>query len=167
MKKIGPPIKVKIQNGVPHGYFRHLNTFGDLEIFGCFFRGTLVGVCWRSLPGGSFLISRSWDFSDSNMIYLYPDCRLEGLYLGHLYTHCIFRTGLVGSFQGCDLKSAQPCEVMSCAKSCDSIPIPLMSKPKDVIYSFDTATPAVSPSLTQINTNLAKADHSLAQLGST
>ena len=63
------------EQGVPHGYFRHLNTFGDLEFFGCFFRGTMVGVCWRSLPGGGFLISRSWDFTDSSMIYLYPDCR--------------------------------------------------------------------------------------------
>ena len=54
-----------------------------------------------------------------------------------------FRTGLVGSFQGCDLKSAQPSEVISCAKSCDFILIHIMSKPKDLIYSFDPASPAV------------------------
>jgi len=113
--------------GVPHGYFRHINDFGDLEFFGCFSHGTMVGVCWRSLPGGGFLISQSWDFSGSNIIYLYPDCR----------------TGLVGSFQGCDLKSAQPCEVVSCAKSADSILIPLMSKPRDLVYSFDHASPAL------------------------
>eukprot|EP00092_Neocalanus_flemingeri_P101392 GFUD01129637.1.p1 GENE.GFUD01129637.1~~GFUD01129637.1.p1 ORF type:complete len:350 (-),score=82.60 GFUD01129637.1:81-1130(-) len=122
-------------NGVPHGYFRHLNDFGDLEFFGCFFRGTLVGLCWKSLPGGGFLISRSWDFSDSNMIYLYPDCR----------------TGLVGSFQGCELKAAQPCEVMSCARTvADSVPVPLMSRPSGDIYTFDPASPAVfcrAPSL--------------------
>lgn len=122
-------------NGVPHGYFRHLNDFGDLEFFGCFFRGTLVGLCWKSLPGGGFLISRSWDFSDNNMIYLYPDCR----------------TGLVGSFQGCELKAAQPCEVISCVRTvADSVPVPLMSRPGGDIYSFDPASPAVfcrSPSL--------------------
>jgi len=112
--------------GVPHGYFRHLNSFGDLEFFGCFSHGTMVGVCWRSLPGGGFLISQSWDFSGPGMIYLYPDCR----------------TALVGSFQGCDLKSAKPCEVMSCAKSCDSIIIPILSKPRDIVFSFDPASPA-------------------------
>lgn len=113
--------------GVPHGFFRHLNSFGDLEFFGCFSHGTMVGVCWRSLPGGGFLISQSWDFSGPGMIYLYPDCR----------------TALLGSFQGCDLKSGKPCEVVSCAKSCDSVLIPILSKPKDVVYSFDPASPAV------------------------
>ena len=29
--------------GVPHGYFRHINSYGDLEFFGCFFRGTMLG----------------------------------------------------------------------------------------------------------------------------
>ena len=32
---------------------------------------------------------------------------------------------------------------MSCAKSCDSVLIPILSKPKDVVYSFDPASPAV------------------------
>jgi len=114
-------------HGVPHGFFRHLNSFGDLEFFGCFYRGIMLGVCWKSLPGGGFLISRSWDFSDSSMIYLYPDCR----------------TGLVGSFSGCDLKSAQLSEVLSCAKACDSILIPLMAKPSDHSYSFESANPSV------------------------
>merc|ERR1719348_2706367 len=59
--------------GLPHGFFRHINSYGDLEFFGCFCRGTLVGVCWRSLPGGGFLISRAWDFTEENLIYLYPD----------------------------------------------------------------------------------------------
>ena len=26
------------KDGLPHGFFRHLNTFGDLEFFGCFNR---------------------------------------------------------------------------------------------------------------------------------
>ena len=40
-------------------------------------RGSLLGVCWRSLPGGGFLVSRSWTFSGPNVIYLYPDCRFK------------------------------------------------------------------------------------------
>ena len=31
------------EGGQPHGYFRHLNTFGDLEFFGCFYRGSMLG----------------------------------------------------------------------------------------------------------------------------
>ena len=31
------------EGGLPHGYFRHLNSFGDLEFFGCFFRGSMLG----------------------------------------------------------------------------------------------------------------------------
>ena len=38
-------------------------------------RGCLLGVCWRSLPGGGFLISDSWDFSGPGVVFLYPDCR--------------------------------------------------------------------------------------------
>ena len=49
------------------------------------------GVCWKSLPGGGFLVSKSWDFSDTNMLYLYPDCR----------------TGLIGSFHNSDLVAAK------------------------------------------------------------
>jgi len=114
-------------HGIPHGYFRHLNSFGDLEFFGCFNHGTLVGVCWRSLPGGGFLVSRSWSFTDNNMIYLYPDCR----------------TALIGSFSSCDLKSAQLSEVVSCAKSCDSILIPILSNPHEEMYTLDPASPSV------------------------
>lgn len=29
--------------GLPHGYFRHINMYGDLEFFGCFYRGSLLG----------------------------------------------------------------------------------------------------------------------------
>lgn len=36
------------EGGQPHGYFRHLNTFGDLEFFGCFYRGTMLGE-WKVL----------------------------------------------------------------------------------------------------------------------
>ena len=34
--------------GRPHGYFRHLNSFGDLEFFGCFHRGSMLGE--RTVP---------------------------------------------------------------------------------------------------------------------
>ena len=29
--------------GCPHGYFRQINSYGDLDFFGCFYRGTLLG----------------------------------------------------------------------------------------------------------------------------
>ena len=31
------------ERGVPHGYFRHINSYGDLEFFGCFHMGTMLG----------------------------------------------------------------------------------------------------------------------------
>ena len=31
------------EGGVPHGYFRIINSFGDLVFFGCFFRGNMLG----------------------------------------------------------------------------------------------------------------------------
>ena len=101
------------EGGTPHGYFRHINGYGDLEFFGCFHRGTLLGeekrimsvinnsshlvlgVCWKSLPGGGFLVSKSWNFSDPHSLYLYPDCR----------------TALLGSFNGERLEVAREAEV--------------------------------------------------------
>ena len=53
------------------------------------------GVCWKSLPGGGFLVSKSWNFSDPHSLYLYPDCR----------------TGLLGSFNGERLEVAREAEV--------------------------------------------------------
>ena len=32
------------EGGVPHGYFRIINSFGDLVFFGCFFRGNMLGI---------------------------------------------------------------------------------------------------------------------------
>ena len=55
---------------IPHGYFRHINCFGDLEFLGCFSHGTLISVCWKSLPGGSFLISKDLGFRDDAVIFL-------------------------------------------------------------------------------------------------
>ena len=72
------------------------------------------GVCWKSLPGGGFLISKSLDFSDSNMLYLYPDCR----------------TGLIGSFKDSQLDSGKQCELSNFVTLVNnSIPVPLMSLP--------------------------------------
>lgn len=117
------------ESGVPHGYFRILNSFGDLEFFGCFFRGLMLGVCWKSLPGGGFLISKSLDFSDSNMIYLYPDCR----------------TGLIGSFRKCELESGKQCELNNFVTLVNnSIPVPLVSPSSSntSLFTFDPATSA-------------------------
>ena len=46
-----------------------------MEFFGCFVRGVVHGVCWRSLPGGGFLISPDHKFSGPSVTFLYPDCR--------------------------------------------------------------------------------------------
>ena len=107
------------EGGTPHGYFRHINGYGDLEFFGCFHRGTLLGkekrimsvinnssnlvlgVCWKSLPGGGFLVSKSWNFSDPHSLYLYPDCR----------------TALLGSFNGERLEVAREAEVSTHCKT--------------------------------------------------
>ena len=53
------------------------------------------GVCWKSLPGGGFLVSKSWSFSDPTSMYLYPDCR----------------TALLGSFTEDRLEAAREAEV--------------------------------------------------------
>lgn len=111
--------------GCPHGYFRQINSYGDLDFFGCFYRGTMLGVCWKSLPGGGFLISKSWDFSDSSMIYLYPDCR----------------TGLHGEFRNSDLVSGRQCELENFVTLVNnSIPVPVMSQPTGDVFSADQAT---------------------------
>merc|ERR1712106_384762 len=112
-------------HGKPHGFFRHLNDFGDLEFFGCFSHGVLQGVCWKSLPGGGFLISKSWKFSDDGLIYLYPDCR----------------TGLVGKFRDSVMEAAQKSEVLGCHEigPQNLILQPKMSRPKGPVFSFDEA----------------------------
>ena len=58
-----------------HDICRHINSFGDVEFFGCFVRGVVHGVCWRSLPGGGFLVSPDHKFSGPSVTFLYPDCR--------------------------------------------------------------------------------------------
>ena len=44
----------KVTTGVPHGAFRKINEFGDVEFFGLFYEGNLVARCWKSLPGGTY-----------------------------------------------------------------------------------------------------------------
>jgi len=60
---------------VPHGVFRKVNEYGDVDFFGLFFRGNLVGRCWKSLPGGGMLASSQLDFSGADTAFLYPDIR--------------------------------------------------------------------------------------------
>ena len=43
------------KNGVPHGYCRIISPDGDLDFYGCFVNGALVGNCWKGLLGGKFL----------------------------------------------------------------------------------------------------------------
>ena len=61
------------EGGTPHGYFRHINGYGDLEFFGCFHRGTLLGKwfinwfnVWHVKTGliESTVFPASSDFSD-------------------------------------------------------------------------------------------------------
>ena len=89
-------------------------------------RGCLLGVCWRSLPGGGFLVSRSWTFSGPNVIYLYPDCRypsykddlsFKDLSISVNSLLLLKRTALVGTFQNCDVEQARLSEVQDCAGS--------------------------------------------------
>jgi len=94
----------------------------------CVPRGFLVGVCWRSLPGGGFLISPSWTFTGPGVIYLYPDCR----------------TGLQGAFCGCDAERARLCEVVDCRGAVqDQVSVPVMSEPSGDWFTFQPASPAV------------------------
>ena len=58
-------------------------------------------MCWKSLPGGGFLVSKSWSFSDPHSLYLYPDCR----------------TALLGSFIGERLEVAREAEVRLTTRS--------------------------------------------------
>lgn len=116
------------EGGTPHGYFRHINGYGDLEFFGCFHRGTLLGVCWKSLPGGGFLVSKSWNFSDPHSLYLYPDCR----------------TGLLGSFNGERLEVAREAEVDNFVTLVhNSIPVPVVSLKRPTEFTWDPASTEV------------------------
>merc|ERR1719419_2120828 len=86
-----------------------------------------LGVCWKSLPGGGFLISKSWNFSDPRMMYMYPDCR----------------TCLLGSFQEAELVSANQCELANFVTLVNnSIPVPVLTPVSDSVFSFDPATSA-------------------------
>ena len=51
------------ESGVPHGYFRILNSFGDLEFFGCFFRGLMLGI----IKNHSIGLSTSASAKSSNL----------------------------------------------------------------------------------------------------
>ena len=36
-------------NGRPHGYFRKINSEGDIDLFACFVQGSLHGNCWKGM----------------------------------------------------------------------------------------------------------------------
>lgn len=126
-KEDGSRIEGSFKKGVPHGYFRYLDSTGDLEFFGCFVRGIGHGLCWKGLAGGGFLVSPSWDFSTNNTIYLYPDCR----------------TVLVGNFYKGQMVQARLAQVVGssgfCSYFCGSLQ-PELSEPKGQIYSYDPST---------------------------
>ena len=35
------------EKGKPHGFFRKVNSVGDIDILACFIQGRLHGHCWR------------------------------------------------------------------------------------------------------------------------
>ena len=36
-------------NGRPNGYFRKINSDGDIDLFACFVHGSLHGNCWKGM----------------------------------------------------------------------------------------------------------------------
>ena len=91
--------------GQPNGYFRAINSNGDVEFFGYFSHGNLVGNCWKSLIGGSFLVSDRCDFSGKNTVYFYPDCRTA--ILGNFGSNGILESGTVTEIVTVELDAAQ------------------------------------------------------------
>jgi len=115
------------KKGVPHGYFRCINSYGDVDLFCCFVRGIIHGVSWRGLPGGGFLVSPSWDFSSDSTMYLYPDCR----------------TVLFGNFYKGQMVSGKHCAVVGSTSHCSffcGVMEPVISKPKGKEFSYDPST---------------------------
>ena len=48
------------QHQKPHGFCRVINANGDVEFFGCFLHGRLIGNCWKSLLGGMQYDTAKW-----------------------------------------------------------------------------------------------------------
>lgn len=123
----GSIIEGSYKKGVPHGYFRHINAYGDIELFCCFIRGSIHGPCWKGLPGGGFLVSESWTFTSDDMVFLYPDCR----------------TALYGSFYKAQMVSGQLCRILSgighCSYFCGVFKL-AVTQPEGEVYSYDPST---------------------------
>jgi len=123
----GSIIEGSYKKGVPHGYFRHINAYGDIELFCCFIRGIMHGPCWKGLPGGGFLVSDSWTFTSEEMIFLYPDCR----------------TALYGSFYKGQMVKGQLCQLLSgaghCSYFCGVFKL-AVTQPEGEVYSYDPST---------------------------
>lgn len=49
------------KNGLPHGFYRIITPNGEVDFFGCFVSGTLVGNCWKSLIGGIIILNSKMD----------------------------------------------------------------------------------------------------------
>ena len=48
------------QHQKPNGFCRVINANGDVEFFGCFLHGRLIGNCWKSLLGGMQYDTAKW-----------------------------------------------------------------------------------------------------------
>ena len=42
------------KNGFPDGFCRVISPDGDLDFYGCFVNGSLIGNCWKGLLGGEY-----------------------------------------------------------------------------------------------------------------
>ncbi|XP_023322597.1 histone-lysine N-methyltransferase SETD7 [Eurytemora carolleeae] len=114
-------------NGRPNGYFRKINSDGDIDLFACFVQGSLHGNCWKGLTGGGFLVSNSTEFSGSTTMYLYPDCR----------------TVLYGNFYKGQMVQGRLCNIIGaaghCSSSCGMLK-PVLTPPSGQVYSYDPST---------------------------
>ena len=115
------------KNGIPHGFCRVLSPDEDLDFYGCFVDGVLVGNCWKGLMGGSFMMSDNCEFIGENTVYLYPDCR----------------TAIIGNFDDkSHLRSGQVTEIISVEKDQAFNPEPVFLAPDSngPVFEYDLST---------------------------
>lgn len=83
-------------------------------------------MCWRSLPGGGFLVSGHHQFSGA-ATFLYPDCR----------------TALAGEFLRGEMVAARRAEVVGAANCCSyfcPLMVPVLSPAEGPALGLDPAT---------------------------
>ncbi|XP_023322361.1 histone-lysine N-methyltransferase SETD7 isoform X2 [Eurytemora carolleeae] len=115
----------------PHGVIRKMNGLGDLEFYGCIAYGKLLGVCWKSVPGGGFMISSNVVFSGPGTIYLYPDCRLG---FSGTFKDCLLVSGLLIEVTGFESDERLQEYKMDISSSELFSSFPLLAEPYESIF---------------------------------